>query len=99
MAFSSDELEAMRQADEEIEANFSITSAEISAARERDFYFSLAQDDERKANERRRKKAWYDANREKILNQKKRYYQENRETRLAYQNEYRKRRASSEHLR
>lgn len=87
MAFSRQELEAMRLADEEIEANFRITSEEISAARERDVSFSLAQVDKKKAAARRRSKAWYERNREKVLEKKKQYYQENREARRRLRNE------------
>lgn len=94
MTFSPEELEAMRKADEEIEASFCITLQEISESRDRDFLFSLAQDDERKANERKKKKEWYEANREKVLYQKKQYYQENRERRLMYQKNYYRRKAT-----
>lgn len=88
MTFSREELEAIRRADEEIESSFRITSQEIAESRNRDFAFSLSQNDERKANERRKKKEWYESNREKVLSQKKRYYQENRERILAYQRDY-----------
>ena len=66
MPFTAAELEEMRRADAEIEADFCLTRDELAASRERD---RLATFDALPPEKRRMaaaKKAYYEANREKV---------------------------------
>lgn len=73
--WTAEELEAMRLADEEIEAEFRLTNDDLAFSRE-----IAAQ-----------QKAYREANREKVAAQQKAYYEANREKHKAYMREYRKR--------
>ena len=64
LAFTPEELEAMRLADEEIEREFYLSADDIAASNELD---RAAQ-----------KKAYYEANREKINERRRRKYREKR---------------------
>ena len=66
MPFTAQELEEIRLADEEIEREFCLTQEEIEASRRRDrrAKFETLPIEKRKAAAS--KKAWYEANREKV---------------------------------
>ena len=79
LAFTPEELEAMRLADEEIERNFRWTNEELEASRERDRVSIFDRKDVAAQKVAAQKKAWYEANREKVAAQKKAWYEANRE--------------------
>ena len=108
--FTPEELEEMRRADEEIEADFRLTNEEIRRSRELDKSAVFDHKDRRqkKIAENKRayreanrekiaenQRAYYEANREKIAENKRAYYEANREKINGYMREYmRKRRAT-----
>ena len=110
MAFTPEELEAMRLADLEIEEDFemSLEDFELSKSLDRQAEFEGLDQEKQKAhaynkaydaaNKERRaatKKAWYEANKEKVAASHKAYYEANREKLLAYAKAYmRERRAA-----
>ena len=79
LAFTPEELEAMRLADEEIEREFRWTNEELEASRERDRVSTLDQKDFAAQKLAAQQKAYYEANREKVAAQQKAYYEANRE--------------------
>ena len=104
--FTPEELEELRQADAEIEADFWQTSEEIRESRERDRQANL----DRMLPEKRRKaayqrayreankediaayqRAYYEANKEDIAAKQRKWQKDNRERRNAYMREYRRR--------
>lgn len=84
--FTPEELEEMRRADEEIEADFCLTPDEKAASIELDASAKVA-------GATTSKKAYYWEHREHELARRKRWYRENRAYALAYQAAYR-----AEHL-
>ena len=78
MGFTKEELEAMRLADEEIERDFRWTNEELEASRKRDRESTLDQKDFAAQKVAAQKKAYYEANREKINERRRRKYREKR---------------------
>ena len=76
--FTAEELAAMRLADEEIEREFRWTNEELEASRERDRESTLDQKDFAAQKLAAQKKAYYEANREKINEKRRRKYREKR---------------------
>ena len=103
MAFTPEELEAMRLADEEIEEDFELSQEDFAFSNELDRQARFdrldnsekqalsRQREHRQANKERRaaiQKAYYEANKDKISAYKKNYYKANRDSCLAYQKAY-----------
>ena len=78
LAFTPEELEAMRLADEEIERDFRWTNEELEASRERDLVSIFDRKDVAAQKVAAQKKAYYEANREKINEKRRRKYREKR---------------------
>ena len=76
--FTAEELAAMRLADEEIEREFRWTNEELEASRKRDRESALDQKDFAAQKVAAQKKAYYEANREKINEKRRRKYREKR---------------------
>ena len=88
MPFTAAELEEMRRADEEIERDFHWTQEELEASRRRDraaVFAALPPEKHRNAAYR---KAYYEANRDKIAAAQKAYYEANRDKVAAAQKAY-----------
>ena len=79
LAFTPEELEAMRLADEEIERDFRWTNEELEASRKRDRESIFDRKDVAAQKVAAQKKAYYEANREKVAAQQKAYREANRE--------------------
>ena len=79
MPLTAEELRAMRLADEEIERNFQLTADDIDRAREMDRVALFEKKDAAAQREVARRKAYYEAHREKIAAQQKAYYEAHRE--------------------
>lgn len=77
--FTSEEMEEMRLADEEIERDFRWTNEELEASRERDRVSIFDRKDVSAQKVAAQKKAWYEANREKVAEYHKAYYEANRD--------------------
>ena len=89
MPFTAAELEEMRRADEEIERDFHWTQEELEASRRRDraaVFAALPPEKHRNAAYR---KAYYEANRDKIAAAQKAYYEANRDKVAAAKKAYR----------
>ena len=85
MPFTAAELEEMRRADEEIERDFHWTQEELEASRRRDraaVFAALPPEKHRNAAYR---KAYYEANRDKVAAAKKAYREANRDKLAAAQ--------------
>ena len=78
LAFTPEELEAMRLADEEIERDFRWTNEELEASRERDRVSIFDRKDVAAQKVATQQKAYYEANREKINEKRRRKYREKR---------------------
>lgn len=78
MGFTKEELEAIRLADEEIEREFRWTNEELEASRERDRVSIFDRKYVAAQKVASQKKAWYEANREKINEKRRRKYREKR---------------------
>ena len=89
--FTSEELEELRKADEELDLDFRQTQEEIAESRRRDRAVVNDRKDYRSRKIADQQRAYREANREKIADQKRAYYEANREKCNAYQREYRKR--------
>ena len=76
--FTAEELAAMRLADEEIEREFRWTNEELEASRERDLVSIFDRKDVAAQKVAAQKKAYYEANREKINEKRRRKYREKR---------------------
>ena len=88
MPFTAAELEEMRRADEEIERDFHWTQEELEASRRRDraaVFAALPPEKHRNAAYR---KAYYEANRDKIAAAQKAYREANRDKIAAAQKAY-----------
>lgn len=77
--FTAEELAAMRLADEEIEREFRWTNEELEASRKRDRESILDQKDFDAQKLAAQKKAYREANREKVNEKRRRKYREERE--------------------
>ena len=91
MPLTAEELRAMRLADEEIERNFQLTADDIDRAREMDRVALFEKKDAAAQREVARRKAYYEAHREKIAAQQKAYRAAHREKIAAQQKAYRER--------
>ena len=104
--FTEEELEEMRRADAEIEADFRLTQEDIAFSRNADREAKLSRKDNRgrKIAENQRayreankdkiaeqKRAYREANKEKIADYQAAYYEANKQKLLDYQREYRRR--------
>jgi len=87
--FTPEELEELRRADEELEANFFITSQERRQSNERDVHSRNERRDNKKEAIAARAKAYYEENKEAIAAYQKAYREENKEAIAAYQKAYR----------
>ena len=76
--FTAEELAAMRHADDEIEREFRWTNEELEASRERDRESIFDRKDVADQKLAAQKKAYYEANREKINEKRRRKYREKR---------------------
>ena len=93
--FTPEELEEMRRADEEIEADFRLTNEDIRRSRELDKSVHFERKDRKQKKIAENQRAYYEANREKIAENQRAYREANREKINGYMREYmRKRRAS-----
>ena len=105
-AFTSEELAEMAAADAEIEATFRLEPEDIALSRQLDWEAHMDALPPEKQKAAALMKAWYEANREKVLEKKRAYreanreklaashrqwYLKNREKVIAYQREYKKR--------
>lgn len=88
--FTPEELAEMAAADAEIEAEFRLTQSEIEEARSRDRSAVLDSMEPQQRMAAARRKAYYEANREKLAAQKKAYREANREAYNKYHREYAK---------
>ena len=79
MTWTAEELEEMRQADEEIERDFALTQEDLVRSRAMDREAALQRMDNRAASIAAQKRAWYAANRDKIAAQKRAWYEANRD--------------------
>lgn len=86
--WTPEELEEMRRADAEIEEGFCLTNADLDFARAMDREAYHWSKDNRERMIAAQKKAWYEANREKVAAQQKAYREANREKYNAYMREY-----------
>ena len=89
MPWTAEELEEMRRADEEIERDFALTQDDLvrSGALDRDAV--LQRMDNRAASIAAQKRAWYEANRDKVAAQQRAYREANRDKVAAKQRAYR----------
>ena len=79
MPFTPEELAAMAAADAEIEANFHLTNEDLARSRALDRYTAFSRLPPEKRKQAAQKKAWYEANRDKVAAQKKAYREANRD--------------------
>lgn len=86
--FTAEEMEEMRLADEEIEREFRWTNEELEASRNRYREFTLVQKDFAARKLAAKKKAYREANREKVAEYQKAYREANREKLAEYQKAY-----------
>ena len=77
--FTPEELEEMRRADEEIEAEFRLTNEDIRRSRELDKSAVFDRKDRRQKKIAENQRAYREANREKIAENQRAYYEANRE--------------------
>ena len=105
--FTPEELEELRRADAELDEEFVQTQEEINESRKRDRAVAFSRKDDRERRYAENKRAYYEANREKIAEyhrayreanrekiaeNKRAYFKANREKWNAYQREYRRKR-------
>ena len=96
--FTTEELEELRRADEELDETFCQTQSEIDASRERDKAVKLNRMDNKAKKIAESQKAYREANREKIAESKKAYREANREKYNAYMREYLRKRREAKKL-
>lgn len=89
MPIAAEELRAMRLADKEIERDFQLTADDIDRAREMDRVALFERKDTAAQRAVARRKAYYEAHREKIAARKKVYRAAHREEEAAQQKAYR----------
>ena len=88
MPFTAAELEEMRRADEEIEREFRVTPEDLRRSREQDRQAELDALPTAERIKREYRRAYYAANRDKVLEYRRAYYEANREKVLEYQRAY-----------
>ena len=79
MTWTAEELEEMRQADEEIERDFALTQEDLVRSRAMDREAALQRMDNRAASIAAKNRAWYAANRDKVAAQYRAWYEANRD--------------------
>ena len=89
MGFTAQELEEMRRADEEIDREFRLTNEELQASRLRDREYAFEALPFEKRLVAAYRKAYREANREKVAAYQKAYYEANREKVAATKKAYR----------
>lgn len=89
MAFTQEELEEIRRADEEIEKDFRLTHEDIRRARELDRVAELEEADPRKRRRKETTKRYREANREMLAKKQRAYREANREKVVAQQKAWR----------
>jgi len=89
MPFTAAELEEMRRADEEIEREFRVTPEDLRRSREQDRQAELDALPTAERIKREYRRAYYAANREKVLEGQRAYREANREKVLEGQRAYR----------
>ena len=89
LAFTPEELEAMRLADEEIEREFSLSVDDIAASNELDRFALYDRKSEKERKVAAQNKAYYEANKDKIAEYQKAYRKANKDEVLEYQKAYR----------
>ena len=89
MPFTAAELEEMRRADEEIEREFRVTPEDLRRSREQDRQAELDALPTAERIKREYRRAYYAANRDKVLEYRRAYYEANREKVLEGQRAYR----------
>lgn len=89
MAFTPEELEAMRLADEEIEREFSLSVDDIAASNELDRAALYDRKSEKERKVAAQRKAYREANKDKVAAQRKAYYEANKYRIAEYQKAYR----------
>ena len=85
LAFTPEELEAMRLDDEEIEREFSLSIDDIAASSELDRAALYDRKSEKERKIAAQRKAYRDANKDKIAAQQKAYYEANKDKIAAQQ--------------
>ena len=106
MPFTADELEAMRLADEEIEREFEESySAQYTDAEISKWLDDLAANDtldHKQLHNKRYRRAYREAHKDKIAAQRRAYYEEHKDEirtyQRTYQREYRKRKRQQENM-
>ena len=88
MGFTKEELEAMRLADEEIEREFSLSVDDIAASNELDRAALYDRKGEKERELSAQRKAYREANKDKIAEYQKAYREANREKLAEYQKAY-----------
>ena len=88
MAFTPEELEAMRLADEEIEREFSLSVDDIAASNELDRAALYDRKSEKERKIADQNKAYYEANKDRIAEYKKAYYEASKDRIAEYQKAY-----------
>ena len=78
MTWTAEELEEMRQADEEIERDFALTQEDLVRSRAMDREAALQRMDNRAASIAAKNRAWYAANRDKVAAKNRAYREANR---------------------
>ena len=79
MTWTAEELEEMRQADEEIERDFALTQEDLVRSRAMDREAALQRMDNRAASIAAKNRAWYAANRDKVAAKNRAYREANRD--------------------
>ena len=87
--FTEEELEELRRADAELNAEYRLTQEEMAFSRKMDREAKLDRLDNRDRRKAARSAAYREANKEKIAAQKAAYYEANKQKLLDYQRRYR----------
>ena len=86
--FTTEELEELRRADEELDSGFVQSQEEIEESRMRDRMSRLSNLDNKGRKLAEHQKAYYEANKEKLAEYQKAYREANREKYNAYMRSY-----------
>ena len=90
MKFTSEEIEEMRLADEEIERDFRWTNDELAASRRRDTDILLSRKSKRDRSIAEKQRAYYEANKDSIAEYQRAYRKANKDSIAERQRAYRK---------
>ena len=88
MKFTSEEIEEMRRADEEIERDFRWTNDELAASRRRDADILLFRKSKRDRNIAEKQRAYRKANKDSIAEYQRAYYEANKDSIVEKQRAY-----------